>query len=933
MTTRSSIRILGKDTNARGDLFGRLASDVFLSLGYADVRLNVHKSGREVDIEASHRTEPRYMIAECKATKSPIGGDDINKFVGVLDAEVRRRKSKRQEVTGYFISLSGFTETALEQEKEFGGMRLVLLNGQQVITELINGRIISPLERVTERAGRCAAAVAKDIVLELECELLAHEIGWVWAIYFSRNKQITHFALIHADGEPLSPKLSEIIIKDDANGRLSSLSYLLPPPEPDAIESLIPEAQAKYFGYLLDECGGIQLEGLPADQEVSVRQLNLENIFVPLFLDSSFVSGQSPMLSTEMQRRIPIGQLLAEHTRLAILAPPGGGKSTLIKRLAIAYAFPDRRNIADDHLPERSWFPLFIRCRHLGVQAKAPIRNILQTIPVRAELSEEFSKAFTLLISRLLRGGNVLLLVDGLDEITDDSARIAFVNQLRTFLATYPPVSIILTSREVGFRIVGGAISSHCDQYKLADFNEEDIRRLTLAWHREVVGDKPEVRSEAEKLVEAICRSDRIRQLAKNPLLLTTLLLVKRWVGQLPNRRSVLYGKAIEVLLMTWNAEAHQPIDQDEAIPQLAFVAYTMIREGIQEISAKRLREILNLARKQMPEVLAYAQTSVGEFINRVEARSSILILSGHRIDDGILHPTYEFRHLTFQEYLAARAIVEGYYPDRQDTDTFLSLILPYLSNSNWKEVIPLAAVLAGRKVQPLVEYLVNSIQQSRSNLSHPELLLAQCIIDEVQIPPNLLASALECIVKSESPVGALTIPILRGKYGNTLLRLVGQKYINSSENGREIGNLFSILILDQMGWVNGQMINPKLANQINNLLGQDDQTQKAAGLLAAMKIAQTLKLSNAWPVFTPEAKILFKEVVDNVAPYLFSNSLPLFFAAMWALGHLGRIKAWLPSRRPEVIHKLYDIRDGSFPEEAREMASWALSSIPIFDR
>ena len=41
-----SIRILEKESNPRGDLFGRLMADLFIALGYDQPRLNIHKSGR-----------------------------------------------------------------------------------------------------------------------------------------------------------------------------------------------------------------------------------------------------------------------------------------------------------------------------------------------------------------------------------------------------------------------------------------------------------------------------------------------------------------------------------------------------------------------------------------------------------------------------------------------------------------------------------------------------------------------------------------------------------------------------------------------------------------------------------------------------------------------------------------------------------------------
>jgi restriction endonuclease Mrr len=124
------IRILAP-VQEGGDLFGRLVADLFLALGYDEPRLNIHKAGREIDVLAKHRLQSRWVVAECKATAKPIGGDDINKFAGSLQAE-RRKLGQSAEVAGYFLSLSGFTETALEQERDIGQPpRLTLLDGRR----------------------------------------------------------------------------------------------------------------------------------------------------------------------------------------------------------------------------------------------------------------------------------------------------------------------------------------------------------------------------------------------------------------------------------------------------------------------------------------------------------------------------------------------------------------------------------------------------------------------------------------------------------------------------------------------------------------------------------------------------------------------------------------------------------------------------------
>jgi hypothetical protein len=937
----SSIKILEKENNKRGDLFGRLMSDLFLALGYDDIRLNIHKTGREIDIEAKHRTEKRQIIAECKATKEKIGGKAINNFIGALDAEKRK---KDFETIGYFISLSGFRETAIEQEKEVGEERVILVNGIQVIEELINGHIIVSPEIAMERAGRCAAGQSDNLIPEAT-ELLAHEIGWIWAIYFSQNKQRTHFALIHADGEALSPILTEQIIESDKSigGDLHSLQYLSPSGETIS-DNKIKMAKEKYFEYLSKECGEITLEGLPADQQVGFQRLNLENIFVPLylnpFIEARYIRSSESSEIVEkngyIEERKSVGKILSKQARLAILAGPGGGKTTLLKRLAIAYAFPDRRKSLDDNLPDRKWFPLLIRCRQLDNLASSSINNILSSIPNWAEMND-LAEPFSLLVCRALRDGEILLLVDGLDEISDEGKRITFIKQLRTFLAVYPTVSIIVTSREAGFRIVGGALSTYCRRYRIADFDDDDITRLTLAWHKEVVGDQEKVRLDAEKLAKTICETERVRELAKNPLLLTTLLLVKRWAGQLPSSRSVLYGKALEVLLMTWNVEGYEPIDQDEAIPQLAFIAFTMMKEGVQRISSRRLKELLRLARKQMPEVLGYARISVSEFVKRVELRSSILVLSGHQIEQGTLYPIYEFRHKTFQEYLAARAVENGYYPDRKDEDSILSILKPHLKDENWKEVVSLSAVLAGRKVGPLIEYLIEECKKMGKPSSpykfSPVTLLGQCFLDGVQVAPHILEEGLEWIARRSKGQYPLIRALYQGKYGETLLEVVQNAYTTSTTDLLDLGSILGIISLEQMEFHGN--LEQEIFKKILNLLNNDNSLQKAAGALAVMEIAFLSYSKDFHPrrKTNQNEKELLNKLRDEIVPFLYSEKSYIYFAASWALAWLGKGKFWSPKHNPDVLSRLLTIWRESTQTEIQRQAAWAISNLPIIDR
>lgn len=755
-----NIRILEQDNNKRGDLFGRLMADLFVALGYDQPRLNIHKSGREVDLSAEHRLERRHAIAECKATADTIGGADLNKFVGALDAEHERDKP----ITGYFISLSGFKETAIEQEKTRRNTRIVLLTGPDVIEELIKGRILVAKDHATEIAGRLCAE-QNSLALDDQAELLAHQRGWMWAIYWTQGKQRTHFALIHADGTPLARVLADKIIAADQScgGELHGLTCLNPMPTGTYNAEQMAQAVSAYARYLSDECGYILLDGLPADSDVGSRPMRLENLFVPLHLD----------IANQEKIRQPVGSVLEQHPQLALLAAPGGGKSTLIKRLAVAYADPVRRGQVADSLPQRDWLPLFFRCRELRGLARNSFADLIAALSEREHVRQH-SAAFRAAVDAALTEGRILLLVDGLDEIADSGDRAAFVCTLRSALQAYPGTAFVVTSREAGFRHVAAHLAPICTHATLSSFNADDIRRLSVAWHREVVGDTEKVRTDAEQLAADIVANDRIERLAVNPLLLTTLLLVKRWVGSLPTRRAVLYGKAVEVLLMTWNTEGHDAIPQEEALPQLCYVASTMMLEKIERISRPRLAELIRQAREALPTELGYVQGSVEDFIHRVEDRSSLLMMTGHDVEDGLLVEFFEFRHLTFQEFLAARAMVEGWHPGREDPDTLADVLETHFDDEKWREVIPLAAVLGGKATEALIVRLTTEVAGLDADIdqdNHTVLALANCLADEAAARPTTIRKALQQLVRFGTALYDMpcSSSLAKGKYGADL--------------------------------------------------------------------------------------------------------------------------------------------------------------------
>ena len=415
--------------------------------------------------------------------------------------------------------MSGFKETAIEQENDFDNKRVILIKSEKIVEELIRGRIlVSP-----EKAISSSLAVSSQHTLIAYADLLAYKKGWVWALYYSNSngQKPSHFVLVHAEGKLLIKDLAEEIISIDANLNkiFEGLTLLNKEESTNTIQKNLDDTEKKYFKYLENELGEIQFEGLPTDKEAGSIKVKLENIFVPLHLTQS-TNQQKRRKKYEFDfdenTREGIGEILEKRSRLAILAKPGGGKSTLIKVIAIAYAFPERRKQINDKLPDKNWFPIFLRCRELGEKVNLSITDIINGIPSRAEI-HSCADEFSMLISKSLQKGNALILIDGLDEIAEDKNRIAFVNQLRTFLATYPTINIIVTSREAGFRVVGGSLATYCKNYTVSNLSSPEIEELCLKWHIAIIDNSEKTVREAKKLSELILKDTRIEVFCPKP--------------------------------------------------------------------------------------------------------------------------------------------------------------------------------------------------------------------------------------------------------------------------------------------------------------------------------------------------------------------------------------------------------------------------------
>ncbi|MEU4236628.1 HEAT repeat domain-containing protein [Actinoplanes sp. NPDC026619] len=531
-------------------------------------------------------------------------------------------------------------------------------------------------------------------------------------------------------------------------------------------------AEQRFRDLLLRSCDIIDLANLPADRRLATQELMLRNLFLPLTVRVESEAGPDPerILEAIEQRRVtggratsatpdpgelePPGARLAAGRRLVVLGDPGSGKTTLLRWMATAYLLRLRADAAwaelpgVETLPDEDWLPVLVRCRDLGpAQVDGTLDEVLGHVLRRAELTPAEIEAMRAELDERLEAGTALLLIDGLDEIGDPRARARFAELLERVHISRPRVPIVVTSRIVGYREMGRRLGRGFEHVTIADLDAPAKDDFVRRWC--AITEPPDRRqSTAEVLIADIHGTDRIERLTGNPMLLTTLALVKRSIGRLPDHRADLYAAAVQVLL-TWRPEVDEPVSPREAEPQLQYLAYAMSDRGVQQLTEDEALDLLERMRAEYPQLRAIQRHDPADFLRLLERRTGILVETGHVRRSGRLTPLVEFRHLTFQEYLTAQAMVEGHFPGRAAEDPATEDLAAHAGRltarvdtgdqaaDTWQETIRLCVTMChGDHVDALLAAV----------LERNPVLAARCLLDEPDAGADVIAGILRAL-------------------------------------------------------------------------------------------------------------------------------------------------------------------------------------------
>ncbi|MBI3943719.1 MAG: hypothetical protein HY326_11955 [Chloroflexi bacterium] len=203
-------------------------------------------------------------------------------------------------------------------------------------------------------------------------------------------------------------------------------------------------------------------------------------------------------------------------------------------------------------------------------------------------------------------------------------------------------------------------------------------------------------------LMEEIRSNPGIERLAVNPLLLTMLALLRRQIGKLPQRRIRLYDLYVSALVQNWEEnrsrgarlKAPKRIDTLEA--ENVLIPLSLWLQEYKPSGTATHAELMERLKRfylrdlgvdpDSPNVpvaeLREAEHEAETFLNDMRQFSGLLVERGQN--------AFGFRHLTFQEYFAGRALA------RMSPGERWNRIKDNLHANRWREPILLAAARLG---------------------------------------------------------------------------------------------------------------------------------------------------------------------------------------------------------------------------------------------
>ncbi|MGU3502891.1 NACHT domain-containing protein [Mycobacterium sp. C31M] len=432
----------------------------------------------------------------------------------------------------------------------------------------------------------------------------------------------------------------------------------------------------------------------------------------PVPIDSLFVSPEVRRKdrsgSGEYEEALQLENITA-IPRAVILGNPGGGKTTLTRKIASAIALGEVRL----HGVDRQIVPFVIIIRDFGNYLQNEAGSIADYI------LEQSNSVYQIVMDRstldyLLMTGRIYIIFDGLDELLDTNYRKEIAEIIDTFAWAHPTANMLITSRKVGYSH-NSMDPNVFSELSLGGFTENQVQSYVKKWFD--LSPDLSLSQRDEISSNFMSESAHASDIRSNPLMLGLMCTIYKTESYIPRNRPEVYKKCSEMLFKTWDRSRglFTPLPFEAHLEGvLASVAYKIysspnLQAGItdNQLSGLAADYLLQWAYEQRAE----AEAAARDFFSFCKGRAWVLTEVGL---DPAGEGLYQFSHRTFLEYFAGMHLARKH----TDSSSLCSELLPGIVSGDLDVVAELAIQMNAVRVEGGPDRAVSALLSAAEDLT-----------------------------------------------------------------------------------------------------------------------------------------------------------------------------------------------------------------------
>jgi len=509
----------------------------------------------------------------------------------------------------------------------------------------------------------------------------------------------------------------------------------------------------RYCDLLKKELSEIKLLG---SSEISNVPANLLDVFVPLWVsetdrtesqyDSDFAGKETAYgKDQDLSPEEVIQRAFKDKRLLLIIGESGSGKTTLLAYFGIQCLNENGYATLGFKQPP---LPLFLALREVTFIEKKPCSLPMCFAKWAKDRKKEIPETA---FETWLNSDETLVLLDGLDEVSDIEKRRAICRWIDSLHERFKKARFVVTSRWTGYRkdenieITAGHLradvkaltlkqqSDFLKKWFLATLCQEPVPVGTneKSWKKE---SEQKAKDKADEIINYLHHTENkgLSEAAREPLLLQIMALIWKDREYLPETRFDLFNAAFKYLVEEREKQRRLTpvISGREAYHILCPLSLQMQREKtdcIQKNKAHAEAAIIckRIALKNIP--------SMDAVFRYLCDRTAMLISNKNDV--------YLFRHKIFREFLAAKQFVEECWLPRN-----INKIVVYLGDDWWEETLRfifcnatmeqfdffMEAIFRSRQSRELDQKIQNQLSDLVSRTSARKIdALKSCLFDD----------------------------------------------------------------------------------------------------------------------------------------------------------------------------------------------------------